>query len=325
MVFIQEGSYAMATDHPLEIAIVGAGRMGSAHIRALRSSKTVRVVAASDPDPAARDRIEAQGLRAHANLEAMIGAGGFDAALVASPTDSHLDAVHVLSTAGVPTLCEKPCGLSAAEALEAGRMAAEADVPLQIGYWRRFVPSLRALHDEIRGDAFGAVQWVHCFHWDERPPPAAFRVRSGGIVIDMGVHEVDMTRWLTGEDVVEAFGAAASVGIDPPVAGDPESASFLARLSGGGLLSATLGRRFPPGDGCRVQVVGLEKAADVSFVWPPDGDRAFEEALRAQAEAFASWVAGGPCLGATAEDAAAALLAAAMVVDSLDNGAEIGE
>jgi hypothetical protein len=72
-------------------------------------------------------------------------------------------------------------------------------------------------------------------------------------------------------------------------------------------------------------VVGLEKAADVSFVWPPDGDRAFEEALRAQAEAFASWVAGGPCLGATAEDAAAALLAAAMVVDSLDNGAEIGE
>ena len=90
--------------------------------------------------------------------------------------------------------------------------AAEAGVPLQVGYWRRFVPSLRALHDEIRGGAFGAVQWVHCFHWDERPPPAAFRVRSGGIMIDMGVHEVDMTRWLTGEDVVEAFGAAASIG-----------------------------------------------------------------------------------------------------------------
>ena len=143
-------------------------------------------------------------------------------------------------------------------------------------------------------------------------------------MIDMGVHEVDMTRWLTGEDVVEAFGAAASVGIDPAVDGDPESASFLARLSGGGLLSATLGRRFPPGDGCRVQVVGLEKAADVPFVWPPDGDHAFEDALRAQAEAFAAWIAGGPSLGATAEDATAALVAAAMVLGSLDAGAPTG-
>ncbi len=314
----------MTTDDPLEIALVGVGRMGSAHLRALQGSDVVRVVAVSDPDPVARDRAVAGGLRAHATLEELIHAGGFDAALVASPTDSHLDAVRALCGAGVPTLCEKPCGRSAGEALQAGRAAAEAGVPLQIGYWRRFVPSLRALHDEIHGGAFGAVQLVHCFHWDERPPPAAFRVRSGGIVIDMGVHEIDMTRWLTGEDVVGAFGAAASIGIDPPVEGDPESASFLARLSGGGLLSATLGRRFPLGDGCRIQVIGLEEAADVPFVWPPDGDRTFEGALRAQAEAFAAWIAGGPCLGATAEDATAALAAAAMVLGSLDAGAQIG-
>ena len=73
---------------------------------------------------------------------------------------------------------------------------------------------------------------------------------------------------------------------------------------------ASLGRRFPLGDVCRVEVFGTRDADDCRFLWPPDSEQVFLDALRRQAEEFAAWVRGGPAEGATAADAVAALDAA---------------
>ena len=301
----------------LELVVLGAGRMGMTHIQALRSSVAVRVVGVVDPDETARDRLSGMGIATRVSLDDLLDSTSFDAALIASPTSTHLHAIRQLVAAGVPILCEKPCGSTSADAREARTLASDAGVQLQVGYWRRFVPDLRALRDAIEEGAFGAVQWVSCFHWDQFPPPASFRRASGGIVVDMGVHEFDMTRWLTGEEITDAVGRAATADVGSLVEGDPGSLSFLATLSGGGLLSATLGRRYPPGDGCRVQVVGTERAADLPYLWPGQSEGVFEAALRAQAEAFAEWISGGKPQGATAEHAVAALAAAEMVTRSL--------
>jgi myo-inositol 2-dehydrogenase/D-chiro-inositol 1-dehydrogenase len=125
----------------------------------------------------------------------------------------------------------------------------------------------------------------------------------------MGVHEFDQIRWLSGQDFIGIHAAAASTG-DPPVAGDAESAQALCALSGGSTALVSLGRRFPLGDVCRVEIFGTRDAEDLRFLWPPDGEPVFLDALRRQAEGFAAWVRGGAAAGATADDAVAVLEAA---------------
>ncbi|MCW3475578.1 Gfo/Idh/MocA family protein [Limobrevibacterium gyesilva] len=292
------------------LGLVGAGRMGRTHLRALASSDAVRVVAVAEPSAETRAALDAPGLVVHPHVDAMLRAGGLDGALVAVPSTLHLSAVARLAEAGLPILCEKPCGLTAAQAQHAADLAAARAIPLQVAYWRRFVPSLQRLRARIMAGELGALYHVACHQWDASPPPPAFRTGSGGIFIDMGVHEFDQIRWLTGQEITRLHASAATVSADPPVPGDAESAQALCDLSGGSTALVSLGRRFPAGDICRVEVFGTQDAAECRFLWPPDADAVFHDALRRQAEGFAAWVGGGPAQGASAADAVAALAAA---------------
>ena len=183
---------------------------------------------------------------------------------------------------------------------------------LQVGYWRRFVPSLVDLRAQLAAGELGEIALVHCAQWDERPPPAAFRDprSSGGIVVDMGVHELDQLRWLTGREIVSVEGVVSATSFDPPVDGDPEGVALAVGLDSGTAAVVTLLRRHPPGDLCRVEVVGTLGAVRVDFVAPPHGEETFAEALRAQARDFAAAIRGQPSSGATPSDAAKALEAA---------------
>src|SRR5258708_15310012 len=124
-----------------------------------------------------------------------------DGVLIAAPSDQHRSIIGQIAAAGLPILCEKPCGVSTEESRFAGQVAASAGVPLQVAYWRRFVPPLRELRDRVHGGGLGAVHLVTCYQGDEKPPPVQFRAHSRGIAIDMGVHEVDQLRRLTGHDI----------------------------------------------------------------------------------------------------------------------------
>src|SRR4029077_11352986 len=139
----------------------------------------------------------------------------------------------------------------AAEAREASLIAAQAGVPLQIGFWRRFVPMLKGLRERVAAGTLGGIYLVACFQWDGAPPSAYFRAHSGGVFVDMGVHEFDQTRWLTGQEFGEIHAVAAEVAGEA-YPGDPESAQAVAALSGGSTAVISLGRRFPLGDVCKV-------------------------------------------------------------------------
>jgi myo-inositol 2-dehydrogenase / D-chiro-inositol 1-dehydrogenase len=292
------------------LGLVGAGRMGRTHLRALAGSPALRVVALADPVEGTRTALEGPGLATHADLASMLRTGGLDGVLVAAPSDRHLATIAELAAAGLPVLCEKPCGVTSQQARQAAEIAASARLPLQVAYWRRFVPALRRLRQRIADGDMGELYLVTCYQWDERPPAAAFRAHSGGIFIDMGVHEFDQIRWLSGQDLGAIRAAAARTASEPPVAGDAESAQVLCELSGGATAVVSLGRRFPLGDVCRVEVFGTKDAGDCRFLWPPDAERAFLDGLRLQAESFVRWVGGGAAEGASAADAVAALAAA---------------
>jgi len=95
----------------VRVAVVGAGRMERIHLRALAAARGAAPAAVAEPVASVREELAAAGLRTHANVEELLAAGGADAALIAAPTDLHVELVAELAAAGLPILCEKPCGL----------------------------------------------------------------------------------------------------------------------------------------------------------------------------------------------------------------------
>jgi myo-inositol 2-dehydrogenase / D-chiro-inositol 1-dehydrogenase len=301
------------------MGLLGAGRMGRTHLRALSGCDILRVVAVADPLESARAAVEAPGISVHADLAGMVRTGDVDGVLIASSSDTHLAAIHELAASGMPILCEKPCGLSSSQGREAASVAAAAKLPLQVAYWRRFVPSLRKLKARIVAGELGDLYLAACYQWDQQPPAASFRTRSGGIFMDMAVHEFDQIRWLSGQEIGAVHAVAAGILSDPPVRGDAESAQVLCTLSGGTTGLVSLGRRFPLGDVCKVEVFGTKHAEESRFLWPPSADETFLAALRLQAESFVRWVGGAPAEGASALDAVAAIDAAERASQVLTN------
>lgn len=302
------------TNSDFRLALVGAGRMGRNHLRALAGSDRVAVTQVVEPVAAARAALAADGFEVHATVEDLLAGTVPDGLLVTAPTGRHAEIVRAAVKAGVPVLCEKPAGLTSAEVREAGEAARAAGVVVQVAYWRRFVPALQRLRDRIADGGFGDVHLVACAQWDGEPPAASFRSGSGGIFVDMGVHEFDQLRWLTGQDVAGLSAAASTAVSDPAVRGDVDSAQALLRLSGGSTGLVSLGCHYPGGDMAAVEVFGSRGHERTMFLDPADGDLAMDDALRRQAEAFAGSVHSGPRPGdrpgAGFDDAVAALEAA---------------
>jgi myo-inositol 2-dehydrogenase/D-chiro-inositol 1-dehydrogenase len=289
-------------DRRFRLGLAGAGRMGRTHLAALAGSRQVRVTGLAEPDPAARAATARPGLPGFATVAELVAAGNLDGVLVAAPTSAHNPIVTEIAAAGLPVLCEKPCGLDTAQAQACAAAADRAGVLLQVAYWRRFVPELAALRQRIRAGELGRVLAVNCYQWDEAPPGAGFRGASGGIFADMGVHEFDQVRWLTGQE----FGALQVAAAGPST--DPDCAQAVAGLDGGGTALISLVRWHPAGDTCRVEVLGTAGTASVVFLPPGAGDGPFRAALRRQAEDFARAVRSGtPGQGASAADAITAL------------------
>ena len=112
------------------LGLIGAGRMGCTHLRALSGCEVVRVVAVADPSEQARAAVERDGIVTHSDVAAMLQAGGLDGVLVAAPSTLHLGMVARIADAGLPILCEKPCGITAQQAREAASIAERRNVKL---------------------------------------------------------------------------------------------------------------------------------------------------------------------------------------------------
>jgi myo-inositol 2-dehydrogenase/D-chiro-inositol 1-dehydrogenase len=241
----------------------------------------------------------------------MLDAGGLDGVLIAAPTGLHPTLVARVAEAGLPILCEKPCGFTVDDVRAAAASAERHGVALQVAYWRRYVPVLQALRERVAAREMGDVHLVASSQWDEAPPAAAFRATSGGIFIDMAVHEFDQVRWITGQEFGELDVVASPLHPDPDVTNDVDSASAIGTLSGGTTAFISVGRWHPGGDAVRLEVFGTKGSASQTFIdQARDGDAPQMDALRRQAEGFAAFARGGACTGATVDDAAAALEAA---------------
>ena len=294
------------TDGVVELALVGAGRMGRMHLRALGPAGRVSITDVVEPAAAGREVLRDGRYRLHARLADLLAARRPDGVLVAAPTDRHTEIARTALAAGIPVLCEKPAGLTWREIEETGRLAEQRGVAFQVAYWRRFVPSMVALRERIGAGELGQVLHVVCAQWDGAPPPARFRRESGGAFLDMGVHEFDVIRWLTGQPVA-AVVAVQTPALDAAAWPDADNAQALLRLADGATAAVSLGRHHPGGDLVTVEVFGSAGHERLTVLDPDDGDEPMVDALARQAESFAELVRGGRRRGAGTADAVAAL------------------
>jgi myo-inositol 2-dehydrogenase / D-chiro-inositol 1-dehydrogenase len=308
------------TDGVVELALIGAGRMGRMHLRALDQeggrTAAVRVTDVVEPSNAARDALRDNGYRLHGTLADLLDARRPDGVLVAAPTDRHTHVARAALAAGIPVLCEKPAGLTCQEVEETGAVAAERAVAFQVGYWRRFVPAMVALRERIAAGELGQILHIVCAQWDGAPPPAQFRHSSGGAFVDMGVHEFDVVRWLTGQSVASVV-ALQTPALDPLARPDADNAQALLSLDGGATAAVSLGRHYPGGDLVSIEVFGSTGHERLTVLDPRDGDEPMLDALARQTESFAELVLGGRRRGAGTADAVAALRDAAWAAEAL--------
>jgi myo-inositol 2-dehydrogenase/D-chiro-inositol 1-dehydrogenase len=307
----------------VRIALIGAGRMGQVHLGALRSSKAIEVAGVVEPFGPTRDQLRATGVEVHETVEGLLADAPPDGVLIAAPSDQHPALVSRFAAARIPMLCEKPLGVSPQDTLSAARAVEGTGVLLQVGYWRRFVPELRELRERISAGELGEISQLSCMQWDADLPSEGFRAHSGGIAIDMGVHEFDQIRWLLGQEFRWVVATAAGTSSVKRTPSDPDSATMLAQLSAGTAATISLGRRFPHADSCWLEVWGTDGYERVPFMWDLAGGDVFRSSMRTQAEAFARALRGAPCEGAQAGDAVAAQTVAGWAAQALANSGQL--
>ena len=292
---------------PFRLGLIGGGRMGRTHLRALKDSTEVTVVAVTEPVDASATQLREQGLAVYPSVEEMLAGSELDGVLIAVPTPQHIDTARKALEAGLPVLCEKPFGLVPEEAREMGKLADDRGLALQIAYWRRFVPELVSLRNDLADGKYGNAHLLVCSQWDEAPPPIAFRHDSGGIYIDMGVHEIDEMLWLLGQDFVDVKAQVFPTTEDPDAENDVDSTQALVMLSGGTSAALSLGRFYEGGDVVSVALFGSKGHTRFDVVSPETGETPQLQALKLQAEAFARNARGAAPEGTTAEEAARVL------------------
>ena len=237
----------------LRIGVLGVGRIGRMHADLLsRQVPGATVSGVYDANPDAARAAAAPAFDAVDDLLAEV-----DAVAICSTTETHADLIVAAARAGKAIFCEKPISLELAEVDRALAAVDEAGVPFQIGFNRRFDPAHAAVREAVvRGDV-GEPQLVRISSRDPEPPPMEYVRGSGGIFLDMTIHDFDMARFVTGSEVVEVF-ARGTVRIDPAFgeADDVDTALVTLVHENGCLTAIDNSRQAVYGYDQRVEVFG---------------------------------------------------------------------
>ncbi|MFE6420703.1 Gfo/Idh/MocA family oxidoreductase [Streptomyces enissocaesilis] len=306
----------------MRIGILGLGRIGAFHAETLHTLETVDSLVVADPyADAAKAAAERFGAEIADSPEALLAAG-VDGVVVAAATDAHPALIVAAVEAGVPVFCEKPVARTMTEGVEVLKAVAGRDVPVQIGFNRRFDAGFVAAREAVRAGELGKLHTVRSTTLDPAPPPAAYIAASGGIFRDCSVHDFDVIRWVTGREVSEVYAMGGNRGADfIREAGDADTTGAVLTLDDGTIAVVSNSRHNARGYDVRMEIhgfadsiaVGLEDKLPLRSVEPgtafPAGvphdffmDR-FAAAYRTELTAFTEVVAGARPSPCTVEDA----------------------
>jgi myo-inositol 2-dehydrogenase/D-chiro-inositol 1-dehydrogenase len=289
----------------LKVVLFGAGRIGAVHAANLAESRRATLAWVVDVDEDAAERLAARyGARVSTSAREALQDPSVDAVVIASSTPAHLELITSAARAGRAIFCEEPIDLDLMRVDRALAEVEAAGVPFFVGFNRRFDPSFQALKQRVARGEVGRVELVSITSRDPAPPSRRHQEASGGLFRDMTIHDLDMARWLLGEEPVEVF-ATGSALIDPSLADldDVDTAAVVLRTESGALAQISNSRRAAYGYDQRIEVHGEKgmlraenRAPTTVSAWSADGvtlDRPprsllerYDEAYRAELAHF---------------------------------------
>lgn len=318
------------------IALLGAGRIGKIHAANIAAHPELKLAWVSDICPAAAEQLALQYDARVGQPQDAIHHPAVDGVLIATTTDTHLDLTLQAHRAGKAVFCEKPVDLDLARASNAA--ATLTDTPIFVGFNRRFDPSFAALKSALASRKAGFLESLSIISNDPSPPPIDYVRLSGGLFMDMAIHDFDMARFLLEEEPIEVFGWGSCL-VDPAIgeAGDIDTARVLLRTGSGRLAVIGNSRRSGFGYDQRVEafcsqglVAAGNKTESTVQIWSEAGASAgpfqnfflerYADAFRNEMAHFADILANRAAPLVTFQDGVAALALADAARRSLQTG-----
>jgi len=321
----------------VKVGLLGAGRIGTLHAGNLVAHPAVKELFVFDP---IGDRAEAlasdTGARVLGSSEELMAA--CDAALIATSTDSHARDLILAAEAGKPAFCEKPIATTIDATDRAIAAVERAGIPVQMGFNRRFDHGFQAARAAVADGSVGTLMLVVGHHHDHRPPPEEYIPVSGGQFKDQLIHDFDLVRFVTGDEVTRVFAAGSSHGLEVfGEYGDTAVTTVTLYLQSGAMAMLCGVRTDPIGYDVRMEIFGTDDSIAVGVddqtplrsvergESPPDDPyrewlQRFGDSFTHEISAFVSMASGESASQCTVHDARKALLIAEACRLSLDRG-----
>ncbi|MEL6959088.1 MAG: inositol 2-dehydrogenase [Pseudomonadota bacterium] len=290
----------------VRIGLLGCGRIGQVHARAIKNNPDATVVAVSDAFADAANALADQTEAEVRDTDEIIASDDIDAVVIGTPTTTHYDIIHAAARAGKAIFCEKPVDLSSERIKDCIKVVESTGVPFFTAFNRRFDPNFAELQGRITRGDIGQVELVTILSRDPSPPPIDYIKTSGGLFRDMMIHDLDMARFLLGAEPVSVYAVGAAL-VDPAIgkAGDVDTAAVTLTTAEGAICQISCSRRATYGYDQRIEVHGekgllradnqrettVELATEDGFTSAPAQHFFLQRYERAYAAEMASFVA----------------------------------
>ena len=236
--------------------IVGLGRIGKIHLTNLLARDEVQVIGVCDPTNDAKVISNKMGLTFYQkNYADIVNEIQTDAIVICSPTDTHANYVSLAANKGIDVFCEKPLDLSLEKVKQVLKTVNESKIKLMLGFNRRFDSEFQSIKEKLVKGEIGDIHMIKITSRDPSPPPINYIKTSGGIFLDMTIHDFDMIRYLTKKEIVEVY-AKGNALINPEIAqaGDIDTAIINLTFEDGSMAVI---------DNCRKSVYGYDQRVEV--------------------------------------------------------------
>lgn len=244
-----------------KVGIIGLGRIGKIHLENLINKfQGVEVVAAMNPSETGQSFARRLGVPlVTSDADAVINHPEIEAIIICSPTDTHADYVINAARAGKAIFCEKPVDLSVDKVVQTLQIVKDSRVPLMLAFNQRFDENFLQVKDQIRKEKIGTIYTLHLISRDPAPPPVSYIKNSGGLFLDMTIHDFDMARYLIGGEVVEVFAKGYNL-VDPEIgkAGDIDTGLIILTFDNKATAIIENSRKAVYGYDQRLEVFGSE-------------------------------------------------------------------
>ncbi len=274
----------------MRFGVFGAGFIGKVHAANIASHPRAALAYIYDVNADAARSLQSQlGGKVAQSPEEIFGASDVDALLIASSTNTHADLLSAAIDAGKPVICEKPIDLDIERVKDVARKAKGKNLPIVLGFSRRFDADYAELQQRVRAGEIGQIEILHLVARGPTTPPISYVKVSGGQYRDQTIHYFDLASWIAGELPVEVYAVGAAMA-DPEIGevGDVDTSLLTLKLPSGAMVSIDNTRRSAYGYDERIEAFGSDGMIEAGRKYTSNVVRFGSDGIRTPA-LYAGW------------------------------------